>query len=364
VLVAGLCTCLLSCGHYQHADRPKFLLNIILLVILVNFLIQNNSYSVSALLVALFIFSVLMLPRKSPFFLVSEDEGKTSTEQKKKMNWQKPKFFLFALIPPTAGILLALWKGDPGYLINVVLFPIVLIFVLIGFHRYYIPKIILENKKVKHTREVWFSVFGMLAILGLFIGLCIGLTSRYNPLDKGRLGSRFTVFYNFETVEDFGTRESEKQAQFFSELAKYTYPQQHSAYEAIHPGIASFIDPVVKNDLSAPFGLIYQFGTLWFIPVISLFAIWMLLIYKVISMSTSPGRGSTDQAKHFSLYGLIRLYCACVLVSSGIWLVLSYYNVLPFTGRLIYGMGQDSIAEMLETVFLFGFMGLVSKSLT
>jgi hypothetical protein len=50
------------------------------------------------------------------------------------------------------------------------------------------------------------------------------------------------------------------------------------------------------------------------------------------------------------------------LVSSGVWLVLSYYNVLPFTGRLVYGMGQDSVAEMLETIFLFGFMGLISKS--
>ena len=50
-----------------------------------------------------------------------------------------------------------------------------------------------------------------------------------------------------------------------------------------------------------------------------------------------------------------------MLVGSGLWLIGSYYNIVPFTGRLIFGLGQDSIAEVFETIFLFAYMGLISN---
>ncbi len=347
---------------FISSNLPKLCFYLLLLGVMAAFLVQHNAYSVGALLIILFFFLLCGLPRKSPFLLVSEEKGPLPDGMAGKLLKQKPFFFLACLAPLLVAVGIAFIKNDPGYVINLVFFPLLVIFMLIGTHRYYASDIHIDRRKIRQKQELFIG-FGMLLILYFgFLWACMSLSKTYNPLEKGRFGSRFTAFYNFERVEDFGTRESEKQAQFFGELAKYTYPRTHSLYEPVHPGISSFIDPVVKNDLSAPFGLIYQAGSFWYVPVVLLVLMWAILLYAVVRMSVAPAGSRQNSEPHLSNYGLVRLFCVAVVVCSGIWLMCSYYNILPFTGRLIYGLGQDSVAEVMETILLFGFMGLIREA--
>lgn len=314
------------------------------------FVFQKSSYSVTALLIALALITIIVM--SFPRLVKLEHYANF----KKRRN-----VFLLLLIPVVVVFGFALLKGDGGYFINLLLFPLMASIILFRFYKYY-PNSDLGIDKRK-TRQDWiysWLIISMVAV-GLFV-IAYAKSSNYNPLEDTRMGSRFTSFFSFNTVHEYGTRESEKQAQFFAELCKYTYPTQHNKYDPIHPGISSFIDPVVKNDLSVPFGLIYQFGNHgWLIPILILMLVWLCILYSVLRRAVTPTVNSEGQM-HITQYSLIRIYCACMIVSSGLWLIASYYNIVPFTGRLIFGLGQDSIAEVFETIFIFSYMGLIRKT--
>ncbi len=58
------------------------------------------------------------------------------------------------------------------------------------------------------------------------------------------------------------------------------------------------------------------------------------------------------------LSGIIRILSSCVLVCGSIYMLLALLGKMPFTGRLIYGLGVDSVAEPIETLILFILIGL------
>ncbi len=328
----------------------------------------KNSYSVSALLLA--VWTLIGLGNKGVLSLTGNSKSANYIvklfKQKVKLaldvNYVERlfKFVLIVTLPLIVALLLALWNSDGGYFINVIIFPTIISVVLFGIYKYYS-----DADSGINWNKTKFGFFGNIGFIYIvFVGSFFWAKNKsqgYNPLESGRMGSRFTSFFDFNTVHEYGTRESEKQAQFFAELSKYSYPSQHSLYEPIHPGISSFIDPVVKNDLSVPFGLIYPFGEKWLIPVLGLILIWSIIFFSVLRTTITPTANFNNQ-RYFTQYAIIRIYCACMLVGSGQWLIASYYNIVPFTGRLIFGLGQDSIAEVFETIFLFSYMGLISKT--
>jgi hypothetical protein len=358
-LVLSLSLSLCLAGTYQSAHRPQNAFYLLVFVFFLAFCWQKNSYSIAALLLACAMFFLLrrLIPNA---FQLGYQVYHPGGDEKPGFGWKKLCFFLFACAPLLVAMVYAYLRKDPGYFINLGFFPVMLAFLLLAYHRYYSPEYYVQKNKAKAQKELLstFSVLGLTIVC--FLLACIYLSKTYNPLEQGRFGSRFTAYYSFGTIEGFGTRESEKQTQFFSELAKYTYPNKHGAFEPIHPALASFTDPVIKNDLSVPFGLIYASQQYWYLPVIALLMMWFSLLYAVMRMAVS--QNVKNVTRHLTFYGLVRIYCVCMVVSSGIWLIASYYNVLPFTGRLVYGLGQDSIAEVFETVFLFGGMGVMCKS--
>ena len=269
-------------------------------------------------------------------------------------------FVLGLIIVPLLIVLPAVaLKNDLGYMINFLGFALLIIFATLWFYSYN-PDADPGVTQSKLKKERTLSVALMVALLVLVSWTGLSIAHRYDPLNTSRFGSRMTAFFDFGTIRDFGTRASEQQAQFFAEVAPLVVPGHANAYDPIHPGISGFTDPVVKNDLSAPFGLISSFGKYWFVVVAGLILLWATLLLAVCTMTLAPFGLHRRDACSLTSYGLIRLYCVSVVVGSGLWLVASYYGVLPFTGRLIFGLGQDSMGEAFETVFLFAFMGLVA----
>jgi len=229
-----------------------------------------------------------------------------------------------------------------------------------------------SSKIGKKERGINLSISSLAIALaiGIILGFAWTNAKNYDPFSSSRLTERSVAYFDFSTIQEFGYRLSEERAQFFAILTKYSYPSDYGCYELMHQGISSFIDPVIENDLSVPFGLIYQFGTKWWwLPIVFLIAIWGVLGFFVLRMSIKP-KEETDYASdnnsqppiYFSTYGIIRIFCMSVVLSSGLWLIASYYGIVPFTGRLIYGLGQDSIGEVFEVVLLFAFMGLCGKA--
>ena len=333
------------------AKGAKFIFILSCLVLGVLFFIQKSSYSVSALLLVILMLNLIVAGLFKYIKLGFESKY-----------WQRVGRFLLLVIPLVLVFCIAkILKHDGGYFINLLLFPLIIAIVIFAFYRFY-PTADSGIDKQKTKKQLIGSIFTLVSLVGILSFTAFEFSRNYNPLEHDRMRNRFTSFFDFSSVHSYGTRESEKQAQFFAELSKYAYPTTEGKYEPIHPGISSYIDPVVKNDLSVPFGLIYQFGPHWFyLPVILLVLIWACLLYAVLRISIAP---VADSGKHryFTQSAIIRIYCVCGIVSSGLWLIASYYSIVPFTGRLIYGLGQDSIAEVFETVFLFGYMGLVRKS--
>jgi hypothetical protein len=261
----------------------------------------------------------------------------------------------------------ALKKGDFGYVINMYIFVFLVVFVVSIYYKYFSDKTgKINNSKIK--KDKWFGAVGIIAILISLFYLGRSISSNYSPFSEN-YKNRLTAYYDFNEIQSYGTRSSEGQAQFFAEVAKYVHPATSNIYEPIHPGISNFTDPVVVNDVSFPFGIIYNTpSSAYWLPFIVMLLISLILLYLVTSQALNHfnyyrgPRTIMKRSDYLTSFGLVRIFAVSVFVSSTLWLIGSYYNIFPFTGRLIYGLGQDSMAEVFEVITLFVLMGLVTPN--
>lgn len=342
-------------------NRTKLLVLIFIAAIAISFFLQQSSISVSLLLLCVILYWLSSLTKWLEIDLNQELNEKNSL----KIRIGKLCLLLCPLI--VIGVIASI-KHDSGYFINLLLFPIFITVVLFyQYHKYgHINS--QEIGKSERRKNLWVSTAIITGIILLVASGMIVASRNYDPFSSDRLVERSVAYFDFSTIQQWGYRLSEERAQFFAEMAKYSFPSEFEPYEPAHSGISGFIDPVVENDLSVPFGMIYQFGKAWRLPIILLIIMWCCLCFLVLQMSVMPKNenssvnNSAQSPIYFSTYGIIRIFCMSLIVSSGLWLILSYFGIVPFTGRLIYGLGQDSIGEVFETVFLFAFMGLFGKA--
>lgn len=347
ICTLGVLLLILLVALLNDAWTRLVLIGGLLFFILIFIVSGKNSYSVAVLL------SVIGL-------LAGFTNTKWAILESQAKFMKRAVFVVLLILVPLVIVLPAVaLKNDLGYMINFLGFALLIVFATLWFYSYN-PDAHIGVTKAKMMKERALSVVLMVGLLALVSWAGISIAHKYDPLNTSRFGSRMTAFFDFGTIRDFGTRASEQQAQFFAEVAPLVVPGHANAYDPIHPGISGFTDPVVKNDLSAPFGLISFFGKYWYVAVAGLIFLWAALLLAVCTMALAPFGLHRRDACSLTSYGLIRLYCVSVVVGSGLWLVASYYGLLPFTGRLIFGLGQDSMGEAFETVFLFAFMGLVA----
>lgn len=254
------------------------------------------------------------------------------------------------------------WLGDSGVTITILFFLFAYLFVMGFFSTYYKQATAAELRKAVYMRLGVIAV--CLVLMAIVFISFTNISSQYKPNGGDRYKSRITAMYQYDKMREFGYKESEEIAQFFAVLGKYSWPASHDPYERIHPGISSFEDPVVKNDLSMPFGFIYSCGRYWWLYLSGYLGILLVLLFVGLKMVAAPVGYPTNGHITYMLtsYGEIRLLAVCVVCGTAFYLLLSYYGVLPFTGRLMYGLGQDSLAEVIETIAWFSLMGLVGPA--
>ena len=120
------------------------------------------------------------------------------------------------------------------------------------------------------------------------------------------------------------------------------------------PVISQPGSPIAANDLAVLVALIGPIG----LPVIILLcAIWItILLSSIRHLISRPDEHCTLHYIHRG--AIIRVLAAGVLVFSSVYLLLSLVGYAPFTGRLIYGLGVDSVTGPLETIMLLTLIGL------
>lgn len=108
-------------------------------------------------------------------------------------------------------------------------------------------------------------------------------------------------------------------------------------------------------------------GTLGIWALVIIISLWIILTICVFKMTLIPyskydyadRENRTKENNQLTTFGILRLIALSYFLGSGIWLLLSYYNIVPFTGRILFGLGQDSVGEILETMILFITFGLI-----
>lgn len=279
----------------------------------------------------------------------------------------------FLLLLPILGVVL--YSNDIGYIINL---PLILITIPLIFHFHYeqlqdnYPEDYEDETKVR--LKYYFPGKMILAFLLVVLFFYYKASSYTGSLDdfKSRTLTRLTTFNSFSEVERAGFTNSEKVSQFFAVLSKYTSKQHNQ--EAFHSSISNFSDPVVINDLSFPVGSIANNGLFSSLILILLIMLLIFFVWKITFISNSDYDDVTSSNLHIhdkrnwsmlvnklTSFGVIRLLASVYLLSNVLWLVLSYYSIVPFTGRLIIGLGQDSVGEILETTILFTALGFITQ---
>ncbi|MBL7724825.1 MAG: hypothetical protein JNK27_11780 [Chitinophagaceae bacterium] len=255
-------------------------------------------------------------------------------------------------------------KSDPGYFINIPLVIFMMFFVSLftneGMHW---ARDRSNRRKVLLKKGLFFGV----VVIGLYVLGKIYTNSAEESVSNfsDRTYTRLTTFNDFDKVEQAGFRISESYAQFFAVLSTYSDAGANGSIKTYHPIISSFSDPVVLNDLSFPAAGLAPWGAFYWIVLTILLICWFLLLRTVLLRSLYPVRqydSAVKQYNYMTSFGMLRLICVSYLVGSGLWLIASYYGLVPFTGRLLFGFGQDSVAEVLELILLFSGMGLVYQA--
>ncbi|HZY35632.1 MAG TPA: hypothetical protein VFE53_03225 [Mucilaginibacter sp.] len=255
-------------------------------------------------------------------------------------------------------------KHDAGYFINIIfIIPMLGIILLFEDDNRLIWKPGPRKRKAVLTR-LWICVTIILCFWFLFWKAFVEWRTVDANTFSSRTYTRLAAYYDFDKIGDAGYRGSEGIAEFFAILSKYSLPTDEiAAANSFNTGISSYSDPVVINDLSFPAAGIGVWGRYHFFVAPLLILCWVLLIRTVILRSLFSykinDRTTPRNYNMLTSFGIIRLICVAYLTGSGLWLVASYYGMVPFTGRLIFGMGQDSVAEAVETIILFAGMGMV-----
>lgn len=122
-----------------------------------------------------------------------------------------------------------------------------------------------------------------------------------------------------------------------------------------HKDISELSNPTVVNDLSTLTTLIRPYGVLSLAFLVSL---WLFLITSVFKEATYD---EINERTNISFKDLIKFIALGAFVFQGIYLILSYYSVYPFTGRVIYGLGVDSVGEHLTFIILMILITLDNK---
>ncbi len=218
-------------------------------------------------------------------------------------------------------------------------------------------------------KEITFSkinkvIFVFIAIISLALSLAgfgylIGNSTEY---DTSRTNRRISAFVDFQSNLKKGYRVTEQDNEFFAIIGKYSRfynkkPKKEldSRMPFFHRDISEVKYPTVVNDLSTITTLVRPFG-IYFTALMGFF--WLMVIRKVHLDIFNNHLNLEKDFTPINFRKIIKFLAVGVLVFEGVYLFFSYISLVPFTGRLIYGLGVDSIGEHFIFIILMALINL------
>ena len=213
-----------------------------------------------------------------------------------------------------------------------------------------------ERKRIDKEKKYMPRISLVLIILLLCAPFVYNYLFSSDTVNYDRSSRRFLMTTQFEQYRESGYRYADSDTEFMNIIFYYMNhsdghdPLSNETHH-LHPSISSGQSPVILNDVSLPSSFLSSYGhgayVIYFMLLIS-------LLYLVITFSLT---GTTfGETTPFDRYSQWRIIAVLMWTGSSLYLFMSYYGVLPFTGRLNPGFGVDAVGEALESCILLAFM--------
>ena len=259
--------------------------------------------------------------------------------------------FVFAIIP------------DQGYMVAYLgLFCAVMIFPVMTYKvKYY-------NTATKGSMQRMNNIYRraiVLVLLAVLLGGPFLFSLLMNPdeVSWGRFDRRMQMFSSYNETRESGYRYSEADMEFMQIMCHYmqdyeiTEDPLSNDEHFLHKSISTGQSPVVLNDVSAQAAFFGPIG--W--PAHMIFFLLLVVLLGTVQLFCFASEYRDDGASSFKMTRH-RLTAVLIWVGASAYLYISYLGLFPYTGRLIYGFGVDSVGEALEICVLLAFMTHIAVS--
>lgn len=249
-------------------------------------------------------------------------------------------------------------RSDAGIIINYFLIiPFIIFLTLIIFLAKYF-----DNERLKLFRQFILPVLPIAFFLLFILG--------YSYLNKPQIGDldrtsrRINSIINKDDALETGGKQYLSDIQFLEiaqinafENTKKPSFKFFNREKPQHEFISKGLYPVIINDLN-PIVFLEYGGWLF---LIALFLAWFFFYLNrhMIWNANFRLEAVNFDNNQFSLVQIFRHIPALIIISNSLWLFLSLFNIVFFTGRVVNGFGVDSIADWFETIAFAALMGTV-----
>ena len=244
--------------------------------------------------------------------------------------------------------------SDNGFFINI--FGIVFCWIVL----------MLSATKYYEKKKRWNNFAGLLVLgMGICILAVVGakvFLSNPEKIDYGRSTRRVENCIDPDKVKEAGYLYTESDMQWMEVMRHYAEKVNagkgddydiYSEDNNFHQLVSSGQSPVILNDVSVPAVYLGSlrgwgwFGLLFGVLALGVFIYWF-----------SIGDTWREKPQNFTINRQLigRLLAGNLWIGVTLYLLVSYYWFVPFTGRLIPGFGVDAVGEALEIIVLFAFM--------
>jgi len=249
-------------------------------------------------------------------------------------------------------------RSDSGIIINyflVIPFVFFLTFIILLAKQF-------ENGRYKLFRKIFLPI--------LPITLSIMLIFAYSSWNKPQIGDldrssrRINSIINKDDALETGGKQYLSDIQFLEIAQINSFENTKSpSFKFInrqkpqHEFISKGLYPVIINDLNPIVFLDYG-GWLF---LLLLFCSWLVFYQNRQTIWNANFRleATPFDKNEFNLVQLFRYIPALIIISNSLWLFLSLFNIVFFTGRVVNGFGVDSIADWFEVIAFAALMGCV-----
>ncbi len=206
------------------------------------------------------------------------------------------------------------------------------------------------------------SLIVCILVLGIGVWEVSNIYSNTENINYSRVSRRIQNYISPGDVKNAGYLYSESDMQWMEVMLHYAEKVEagrgndydiYSEENNFHQLVSAGQSPVILNDFAIPgvyLGSMRGWG-------------WIGLLFGVLALGFyvyffSIGDAWRQNPQEFTINRqLIGQLLACNLwIGVTLFLFASYYDIVPFTGRLIPGFGVDAVGEAFEIIVLFAYM--------